>query len=56
MTEEQLEICFLDEDDNCAIAEQVVATCNLVSNLYGGYREVLSDACFRHQACAICVS
>ena len=43
-------------DDECVIAEQVVATCDMVSHLYGGYRPVLSDACFRHQACSICVS
>lgn len=42
------------DDDECVIAEQVVAICDMVSHLYGGYRPVLGDACFRHQACSIC--
>merc|ERR1712071_546025 len=33
-----------------------MVTCDSLGHLMGGYRSILSDACYRQQACSICVA
>ena len=47
--------CAAGEND-CAITDQVMMTCDSIGALMGGYRPILGEACYRYQACSICVS
>ena len=40
----------------CPVVGRIVSTCNVVSHLMGGYRQLLTNTCHQYEACSLCVS